>query len=113
MSVLLALLSASSKDQRIEDLVFEVSGGFGVSSGGGMGMFGEGCFSEEAGQERRIKMKSFACGDVVPGCDARWVCNSDDEVLSLVAAHAASVHGLHELPDSVITKVRSSIVPVV
>ena len=57
-------------------------------------------------------MKSFACGDVVPGCDARWVCDSDDEVLSHVAAHAASVHGLYDLPDSVAAQVRSSIVPV-
>ncbi|MEG9247855.1 DUF1059 domain-containing protein [Arthrobacter sp. Soc17.1.1.1] len=57
-------------------------------------------------------MKSFACGDVVPGCDARWVCSSDDEVLTQVAAHAASAHGLHVLPDDVIAQVRSSILPV-
>ncbi|MEG9249990.1 DUF1059 domain-containing protein [Arthrobacter sp. Soc17.1.1.1] len=57
-------------------------------------------------------MKSFACGDVVPGCDARWVCRSDDEVLSNVATHAAAAHGLGALPDDVVAKVRSSIVSV-
>ncbi|MFP5368165.1 MAG: DUF1059 domain-containing protein, partial [Actinomycetes bacterium] len=35
-------------------------------------------------------MKSFACGDVVPGCDARWVCSTEDEILQQVHEHAAS-----------------------
>ncbi|HET8879559.1 MAG TPA: DUF1059 domain-containing protein, partial [Arthrobacter sp.] len=33
-------------------------------------------------------MKSFACGDVVPGCEARWVCSTEDEILVQVGAHA-------------------------
>ncbi|MHA7145327.1 DUF1059 domain-containing protein [Arthrobacter sp. TmT3-37] len=57
-------------------------------------------------------MKSFACGDVVPGCDARWVCSSDDEILIAVQSHAAAAHGLSELPDSVVQAVRGNIVPV-
>lgn len=57
-------------------------------------------------------MKAFACGDVVPGCDARWVCSSEDEILSHVAVHAASAHNLHDLPDDVIAQVRSAIVSV-
>jgi predicted small metal-binding protein len=57
-------------------------------------------------------MKSFACGDVVPGCDARFVCSSEDEVLVLVAAHAAEVHGMTEVPSSVVTSVRASIMSV-
>ena len=57
-------------------------------------------------------MKSFACGDVVPGCDARWVCNTEDEILVEVAAHAASVHGLVQLPADVVQLVHRSIVPV-
>ncbi len=57
-------------------------------------------------------MKAFACGDVVPGCDARWVCSSEDEILSQVAVHAASAHNLHDLPDDVIAQVRSAIVSV-
>ena len=57
-------------------------------------------------------MKSFACGDVVPGCDARFVCSSEDEVLVMVAAHAAEVHGMTEVPSSVVTSVRASIMSV-
>lgn len=51
------------------------------------------------------EVKTFACGDVVPGCDATWVCSTDDEILALVAEHAAAAHGGKvfslELADSV------------
>lgn len=57
-------------------------------------------------------MKTFACGDVVPGCDARFVCDSDDEVLAQVARHAGSVHGMSEVPPEVVGAVRSRIVDV-
>lgn len=57
-------------------------------------------------------MKSFACGDVVPGCDARFVCSTEDEMLVQVAAHAAEVHGMLEVPASVVTSVRASMVSV-
>lgn len=55
-------------------------------------------------------MKQFACGDVVPGCDASWVCGSDDEILSAVAAHAAQAHGLMTVPAELVSAVRSAIV---
>jgi predicted small metal-binding protein len=55
-------------------------------------------------------MKLFACGDVVPGCDARWVCTTEDEVLAQVAQHAAEVHGLTEVPAELVDAVRASIV---
>ncbi|XAS63466.1 DUF1059 domain-containing protein [Pseudarthrobacter sp. So.54] len=57
-------------------------------------------------------MKSFACGDVVPGCEARWVCSTEDEILVNVAAHAASTHGLVNLPDELVQSVHRAIVPV-
>ncbi|SDK68397.1 DUF1059 domain-containing protein [Arthrobacter sp. ok362] len=57
-------------------------------------------------------MKSFACGDVVPGCEARWVCSTEDEILVNVAAHAASAHGLEELPADVVRSVHKAIVSV-
>ncbi|MET4093862.1 DUF1059 domain-containing protein [Arthrobacter sp. UYCu712] len=57
-------------------------------------------------------MKSFACGDVVPGCEARWVCSTDDEILVNVAAHAASAHGLVELPLGLVQSVHKAIVPI-
>ena len=50
-------------------------------------------------------MKQFACGDVVPGCDARFVCSSDEEILAEVAAHAAAVHGLTEVPPELVDQV--------
>jgi predicted small metal-binding protein len=55
-------------------------------------------------------MKSFACGDVVPGCDARWVCSSEDEVLANVARHASVVHGVTQIPVELVQAVRSAIV---
>jgi predicted small metal-binding protein len=57
-------------------------------------------------------MKAFACGDVVPGCDARFVCDSDDEVLVQVARHASSTHGMADVPAEVVAAVRSRIVDV-
>lgn len=54
----------------------------------------------------------FACGDVVPGCDARFVCDSEDEVLAEVARHADNVHGMATVPADVVTEVRSRIVEV-
>jgi predicted small metal-binding protein len=57
-------------------------------------------------------MKSFACGDVVPGCDARFVCSTEDEILARVASHAAQTHGLTEVPDALVADVRSNIVSV-
>jgi predicted small metal-binding protein len=57
-------------------------------------------------------MKQFACGDVVPGCDARFVCSSDDDVLAQVARHAADAHGLVSVPESVVSAVRAHIVSV-
>ncbi len=55
-------------------------------------------------------MKQFACGDVVPGCEARFVCSTDDEILTQVAQHAARAHGLTTVPESVVAAVRASIV---
>jgi predicted small metal-binding protein len=57
-------------------------------------------------------MKSFACGDVVPGCEARWVCSDEQEVLREVAQHAAAAHGLTQVPDDVVAAVRGAIVDV-
>jgi len=54
-------------------------------------------------------MKSFACGDVVPGCTASWVSSTDDEILVLVAQHANAAHGIEtvspELAQSVMNRI--------
>jgi predicted small metal-binding protein len=57
-------------------------------------------------------MKTFACGDVVPGCEASWVCDTDDDILVSVAAHAAADHGLVEVSDDLVAAVRGRIVTV-
>jgi predicted small metal-binding protein len=54
-------------------------------------------------------MKRFACGDVVPGCDATFVCDTEDEILVQVARHAAEVHGMTEVPEAVVVQVRERI----
>lgn len=55
-------------------------------------------------------MKQFACGDVVPGCDAQFIGSDEDEIMAQVASHAASAHGMTEVPSEVITQVQSLIV---
>lgn len=57
-------------------------------------------------------MKSFACGEVVHGCQARWVCSSEDEVLAEVARHARVDHGMIEVPAEIVAQVRARIVTV-
>lgn len=54
-------------------------------------------------------MKQFCCGDVVPGCQARFQGMDDDDVLMQVAAHAKSAHGLHDLPPELVSQVRAAI----
>lgn len=41
-------------------------------------------------------MKRFACGDVIPGCDAEFH-GSQDDILGEVAVHARDDHGLTEV----------------
>lgn len=57
-------------------------------------------------------MKRFACGDVVPGCDATFTGETDDEVLGDVARHAADAHGLADVPPELVDQVRARIVSV-
>jgi predicted small metal-binding protein len=57
-------------------------------------------------------MKKFACGDVVPGCDAVFTSSTEDEVLELVAAHACDAHGMDQVPSAVVDSVRAAMVDV-
>jgi len=54
-------------------------------------------------------MKQFACGDVVPGCDARFAGASEDDILAEVAVHAGRDHGLATVPPELVSQVRASI----
>jgi predicted small metal-binding protein len=55
-------------------------------------------------------MKRFACGDVVPGCEAAFLLATEEEILVAVAQHAAGAHDLAALPVEVLEQVRSRIV---
>ena len=55
-------------------------------------------------------MKQFACGDVVPGCGERFTGATTDDILGQVAAHAATDHGLAEVPPEVVDAVRAAVV---
>lgn len=57
-------------------------------------------------------MKKFACGDVVPGCQAQWTAPSDDELLTQVAEHARVDHGMTEIPGELVAAVRAKIVTI-
>lgn len=54
-------------------------------------------------------MKEFACGDVVPGCDARMSGDTEEAVLAQVAAHAAEAHGMTSIPAELVEQVRQKI----
>ena len=53
-------------------------------------------------------MKEFACGDVVPGCTARFS-GDVDGILGQVAAHARADHGLHDVPPALVAQVLAAI----
>lgn len=54
-------------------------------------------------------MKSFSCGAVVPNCTAKFAGETEDEILSQVADHARSDHGMTEVPPEVVAQVRANI----
>lgn len=54
-------------------------------------------------------MKQFACSSVVDGCDGVVTGDTEDEVLAGVAAHARDAHGMDEVPDELIARVRAGI----
>lgn len=47
-------------------------------------------------------MKEFSCGDVVPGCTARFSAKSEDQIINDVAVHAERDHGMAEIPEDVV-----------
>lgn len=54
-------------------------------------------------------MKTFWCGAVVPGCEARFEAEDEAGIMEQVAQHAAEVHGMQEVPDEVVDQVRAGI----
>lgn len=54
-------------------------------------------------------MKQFFCGEVVPGCSAKFEAPTENEILTQVALHARNDHGMANIPSEVVTQVRSLI----
>jgi predicted small metal-binding protein len=53
--------------------------------------------------------KHLQCGDVVDGCKAKFVAESEDQILREVAAHAAKDHGITDVSPDMVAKVRAAI----
>jgi predicted small metal-binding protein len=53
-------------------------------------------------------MKSFACGDVIPGCTGQVAADDEEGILAWAGQHAPEVHGVEVTPE-LVTTVRSHI----
>jgi predicted small metal-binding protein len=51
----------------------------------------------------------LACGDVMPGCAARFESRDRDTLMGAVVGHAASAHGMTNLTDDVLASIQSKI----
>lgn len=54
-------------------------------------------------------MFKLACGDVMPGCAARFENTDRNQMMAQVAAHAADAHGIHEITPEVLAAVEGKI----
>lgn len=52
----------------------------------------------------------LACGDIMPGCSARFESTDRDQLLADMASHAASAHGITSITPGLLASVESSIV---
>lgn len=55
-------------------------------------------------------MKTFACGDVIPGCGARFTATDEGGISAQVAGHAAADHGVTDITPELVQAVRAHIV---
>ena len=54
-------------------------------------------------------MKTIQCKELFPGCEFRAEAETESDLLQKVAAHAASAHGITQVTDAVVAKVRACI----
>jgi predicted small metal-binding protein len=54
-------------------------------------------------------MKRFACGDVIPGCNATFTASDEDGIFAQAVPHAAAEHGIDEVTPELQQTVRSLI----
>jgi len=55
------------------------------------------------------KAKYIACAEIVPDCSFTASALTEEELLTLVAAHAAHDHGIKEMSPELAAKVKSAI----
>jgi predicted small metal-binding protein len=53
-------------------------------------------------------MKTLACGDLVPGCQAVVTAETEEEILQIAAQHAVEAHGL-TVDDGLVAAVKGAI----
>ena len=54
-------------------------------------------------------MKTFACGDVIPGCSASFSASDENGIFAQVAGHAAADHGVTDITPELVAAVRQHI----
>ena len=54
-------------------------------------------------------MKTFACGDVIPGCGARFSAADEAGIFAQVTGHAAADHGVTDITPELVRAVRDRI----
>lgn len=57
-------------------------------------------------------MKRFACGDVIPGCNATFTAATEEGIFAQAVPHAAAEHGITEVTPELQATVRSLITTV-
>lgn len=57
-------------------------------------------------------MKRFACGDVIPGCNATFTAADENGIFAQCVPHAAAEHGIDEVTPELQATVRSLITTV-
>jgi predicted small metal-binding protein len=65
--------------------------------------------SDRERTNEEAEMKEFSCSAVVPGCTATITAETEQQLLEQVAAHAKDEHGMDEVPDEVVAKVRENV----
>jgi predicted small metal-binding protein len=53
----------------------------------------------------------FECTNVVPGCEGEVFGDTEEEVLGKAAEHASEAHGMENLDDETVEKVKAAIAP--
>ena len=53
--------------------------------------------------------KTLHCGDIIPGCPEVVRAETEEEIVRAAAAHVASVHGIPNIDEPTLEKVKAAI----